>query len=112
MKREEAPGIEDISGQIEHGPEADIERVEKVKSEIREALIFTSCPDADGFGDCMSEWLNRNDDKFEESFAQLLDTRPNLIEEWETVDPKTRDEVLDILNGVLLEDGSEMSAAA
>lgn len=112
MGRESAPRIEDVPGEIERGPEADIERVERVKNEIREALIFTSCPDADGFGDCMNDWLNRNDDKFGESFAQLLDARPNLIEEWETVDFRTRDEILDILNGVLRENGSEMGVAA
>lgn len=112
MGIEKATRIEDISGQIEHGPEADIGRVEKVKSEIRDALLFIACADADGFDLCVKEWFGKNDEKLEENFARLLDTRPNLIEEWETENPETRSEILDILNGVLLEDGSEMSAAA
>ncbi len=103
---------EDISGEIEHSHEADIERIEKAKSDIRDALLFIACADADGFDSCVKEWFGKNDEKFEESFAQLLDTRPNLIEEWETDDPQTRSEILDTLNGVLLKDGSEMSAAA
>lgn len=112
MGIEKTPRIEDISGEIEHGPEADIERVEKVKSEIREALLFIACADADGFDSCVKEWFGKNDEKFEENFARLIDVKPNLIEEWETENPETRSEILDILNGVLLEDGSEMSQAA
>jgi len=97
---------------IEARSEFDVERIEKTKNDIRNALIMFSCTDMDGFVSCMSEWLDKNDEKFEAQYNQLLNDRPTLLDEWETADLKIRDEILNTLNGALLEDGSDISQAA
>ncbi len=104
-------GIENFKG-VENRSEADIERIENVKHEVRNALVMTTCADIDGFQECMMNWLDQNEELFEVSFDRLLGLKSNLLDEWESADPKKRDEIIDIINGPIVGRGAEMDVAA
>ncbi len=104
-------GMEKIGGKIEMGNEISAERIEKTKDEIRSALVMLSCTDMDGFVACMSQWLDKNEEMFEAAFDRLLGIRPKFIEEWESADPKKRDEIMDIINDPIVGKDIHMSVA-
>lgn len=92
--------------------ESGAEQIEKVETDIRNALIMQWCGDADNFDSCMDDWAKNNNEIFEDGFDRLLKLKPNFINEWESDEPAKRSEILDILNGPIIERQQEKQKAA
>jgi hypothetical protein len=98
-------------GGIETRNEAQIEQVERVKNELRNALIMNRCTDIDGFQACMMEWLDKNEDLFEASYQRLLDLKPESLDDWDSVNQAKRAEIMDIIEGEIVGRDSHREAA-
>lgn len=104
-------GLENFGG-VENRNESQLEHIDTVKNEMRNALVMTSCADADGFQDCMTGWLDKNEALFEESFALLMKNQPEVLEDWDSADMTKRERIIDALNDPIVNGGSIGAKAA
>jgi spermidine/putrescine-binding protein len=99
-------------GGFESNIDINVERVERIKNEIRNAMVMLNCVDMDGFDACMNEWLDKNDESYEQAFDKLLTLKPDFINEWDSADASKRDEIMDVLNGPIVVNEHKFDKAA